>query len=268
MAFEPFGSVFVVFAEDSTAATSITSVARYGKEIIAGAEIRLSAGGDAGIEAEVWQPGAYGLKFADGRTAKVDVPEIAQPVAIDGPWEVRFAPGGGAPDRVTLNQLASWSDNPNPGVEFYSGTATYTKTFSLSSDLIGNDRGLWLDLGKVEVMAEVKLNGESLGILWRPPYRVDIAGAAKSGENKLEVKVANLWVNRQIGDEFLPEDSDRNPDGTLKAWPKWLLDGKSSPTGRISFTSWRLWHKDDHLQPSGLLGPVEVMPTVRRTVTR
>jgi hypothetical protein len=285
---DPYGSVFVVFAEDTSGPTSVTSVTRNGKMIVDAAErkssVRNYAGGaplqvaaeeiqvtddwKRGMTAEVWQPGAYALNFADGKTLKVDIPEIAQPLTIGGPWQVRFALGGGAPDQVTLNQLASWSENPNPGVKYYSGTATYVKTFSLPSDLIGTDRGLWLDLGKVEVMAEVKLNGKSLGILWRPPYRVDVTGAAKPGENKLEVKVANLWVNRQIGDEFLPEDSDRNPDGTLKAWPKWLLDGKPSPTGRISFTSWRLWHKDDPLQPSGLFGPVEVIPTVRRAVSR
>jgi len=72
----------------------------------------------------------------------------------------------------------------------------------------------------------------------------------------LEVRVANLWVNRLIGDDSLPEDSDRKPDGTLTTWPQWLLDSKSSPTGRHSFATWRHWTGEDPLQPSGLLGPV------------
>jgi hypothetical protein len=105
------------------------------------------------------------------------------------------------------------------------------------------------------------LNGKNLGIFWKQPFCLDITEAAKLGENKLEVKVVNLWVNRQIGDELLPEDSDRNPDSTLKAWPKWLLEGKPSPAGRHTFSSWRLWHKDEPLQPSGLLGPVRIVPT-------
>ena len=85
---------------------------------------------------------------------------------------------------------------------------------------------------------------------------MEVTSALKSGENLLEVKVVNLWINRMIGDEQLPEDSDRNPNGTLKEWPQWLLDGKPSPTGRHTFTSWRLWKKQDALVDSGLLGPV------------
>ena len=112
-------------------------------------------------------------------------------------------------------------------------------------------------------MAEVSLNGKSLGTLWKPPYRVDLSGVLKEGENTLEVRVANLWVNRQIGDEQLPEDSDRNPNGTLKSWPTWLAEGKPSPTGRYTFTSWRLWKKDDPLVPSGLLGPVRLIAAIQ-----
>ena len=115
-------------------------------------------------------------------------------------------------------------------------------------------------------MARVKLNGRDLGILWKAPYRVDITSAAQQGENKLEVEVANLWINRMIGDENLREDSDRNPDGTLKAWPRWLLEGKTSPTGRQSFTSWKLWKKGDPLVESGLIGPVTLRGTVREVL--
>ena len=83
-----------------------------------------------------------------------------------------------------------------------------------------------------------------------------VTDALKAGDNPLELRVVNLWINRQIGDEQLPEDSDRNANGTLKSWPSWIAGGKSSPTGRYTFTSWRLWKKDDPLVESGLLGPV------------
>ena len=69
-------------------------------------------------------------------------------------------------------------------------------------------------------------------------------------------------INRQIGDEHLPEDSDRNANGTLKSWPQWVQEGKPSPTGRYTFTDWRLWKKDDPLVESGLLGPVTIQATI------
>jgi hypothetical protein len=153
---------------------------------------------------------------------------------------------------VTFAKLADWSKHSAPGIKYYSGTATYSCRFSVS-DLPSQ---VFLDLGRVEIMAEVRLNGRDLGTLWKPPYRVDVTGALRPGENTLELRVVNLWINRMIGDEQLPEDSDRQPNGTLKSWPPWLAAGQPSPTGRLTFTSWRLWKKDDPLVPSGLLGPV------------
>jgi hypothetical protein len=139
-------------------------------------------------------------------------------------------------------------------VKYFSGTATYSKTLTIPAPA-ANQR-IYLDLGKVQVMARVRLNGKDLGILWKPPYRLDITPAAKPGDNALEIDVVNLWVNRLIGDEQLPEDSNRNTNGTIRSWPQWLLDGKPSPTGRFTFSSWRLWKKTDPLQESGLIGPV------------
>ena len=118
-------------------------------------------------------------------------------------------------------------------MKYFSGTATYTRTLSVPSEMLGHDRRLFLDLGKVEVMARVTLNGTDLGLLWKPPYLVDITDVARPGANALEVKVVNLWINRLIGDEQLPEDSLRNPNGTLKEWPQWVNDGKPSPSGTL-----------------------------------
>ena len=173
--------------------------------------------------------------------------------------EFAIPPRAGAPERVTLEKLISWSEHAYPGVKYFSGMATYRKTIDLPRELFGTDRRLYLELGDVQVMARVKLNGRDLGVLWKPPYRVEITDAAKPGENRLEIGVVNLWPNRMIGDEQLPEDSDRNPNGTLKAWPKWVLEGKPSPTGRYTFTTWRLWKKGDALLESGLIGPVRIL---------
>ena len=170
---------------------------------------------------------------------------------------MRFDPKWGGPESLTFETLEDWSKRPEDGVRYYSGTAIYRKTFDFAFP--SNSVRFFLDLGKVAVMAQVKLNGQDLGIVWKPPFRVEVTDVLKPGANSLELRVVNLWVNRQIGDEQLPEDSERNPNGTLKSWPQWLNEGKRSPAGRYTFTSWRLWKKDSPLQESGLLGPVRVV---------
>ena len=152
-------------------------------------------------------------------------------------------------------------------MKYFSGTATYTRALcSVPPELLGHGRRLFLELGKVEVMARVALNGRDMGLLWKPPFLVDVTDVARPGANALEVRVVNLWINRLIGDEQLPEDSQRNANGTLKEWPQWLSEGKPSPTGRTTFTSWRLWRKGDALVPSGLLGPVKLVAAERVSV--
>jgi len=122
--------------------------------------------------------------------------------------------------------------------------------------LLGPGHRLYLDLGDVEINADVTLNGKNLGLLWKAPYRVEITGAAHTGDNSLDIKVTDLWPNRLIGDAQLPPDGDRDTDGSLIKWPQWLVDGKPNPTGRQTFTTRPLWKKNDALIPSGLIGPV------------
>ena len=151
-----------------------------------------------------------------------------------------------------------------------SGTATYRTAFTVPAGFGGKDRRLRLDLGRVEVMAQVNLNGKELGILWKPPFEVDVTEALRPGTNRLEIQVVNLWVNRLIGDEFLPEDCEWRPahlqtGRVLVHWPQWLVEGKPSPTGRVTFTPWKCWSKDSPLIESGLLGPVRIRPLARAT---
>jgi hypothetical protein len=222
-------------------------------------------GADGHFVLETLQPGRYELATASGKTKRVEVSDLPSAMELSGPWKVQFPPNWGAPETATLEKLISWSDHKDTGVKYFSGTASYTKAINVPGNMLGKDRRLYLDLGKVQVMAQVKLNGKDLGVIWKPPFRVDITDAARPGDNSLEVKVANLWINRLIGDEQLPEDSSRNPNGTLKEWPLWLNEGKPSPTGRFTFGSWRLWKKDDPLQESGLLGPVSLEPALVAT---
>lgn len=218
------------------------------------ATLRSDAKGRLSLETR--EPGEYECVRASGRSVRVTVKNPEPLLDVSGPWHVRIEPGGSAPTEVTFDRLMSWNEHADPGVKYFSGTATYSRTLNVPREMLVKGQRLELDLGKVAVMAEVRLNGRDLGTLWKPPFSVDISGAAKAGANQLEVRVVNLWPNRMIGDEQLPEDSERNDNGTLKRWPQWLLDGKPSPTGRFTFTSWRLWKKGDALIESGLLGPV------------
>jgi hypothetical protein len=221
------------------------------------AEVRRGPGGQLCVAA--WQPGQYDVRLASGQSRRVTVASLPAPLEVAGPWEVSFPAPNGTPQKVTFPQLISWSKIPGNGVKYFSGTATYRTTFAVPSDALSKQRRLDLDLGDVQAIAQVKLNGKDLGVLWKPPFRADVTDALKPGENQLEVQVTNLWPNRLIGDEQFPEDSQRNPDGTLKAWPQWLQEGKPSPTGRQAFTTWRLWKKTDALLDSGLLGPVRLI---------
>jgi len=274
--FEPSGSVFVVFRSGAPVENDrIVSVARDGDPLLGvhstaprlSNAIELVRDAAGNVQASVSQPGAYVFKSANGKRKELTVDALPEPLEISGSWDVRFAPGWGAPEHTTFVRLMSWSDHSDVGVKYFSGTARYTKTFNVAPTFCAPGRRLFLDLGQVAVMAEVKLNGKDLGILWKPPFRVEVSGVCKSGENLLEVKVVNLWINRLIGDEQLAEDSDRNPSGTLKSWPNWLQEGKPSPTGRYTFTSWRLWKKNSPLQESGLLGPVQIQVKESRAVS-
>ena len=219
----------------------------------------------AGYRVEVARAGTYQFKTAAGGTLRMEVPVLPKPIAISGPWEVEFPKGWGAPEQIRLHHLISWTAHTDAGVKYFSGIATYRRQIDIPGEMLAANRKLYLDLGRVEVIAEVKLNGRDLGILWKPPFRVDLTAAAKPGLNQLEVKVVNLWPNRLIGDAQLPEDTQWN-GMQLKEWPQWLLEGKPSPSGRVTFTTWKHWGKDDPLLESGWLGPVLLEAAEQRDV--
>jgi hypothetical protein len=192
-------------------------------------------------------------------------------IEVQGPWDLGFPPNLKAPESVVLDRLVSWSEHPDNGVKYFSGTATYKKEILIPAEGVGADKKIYLDLGEVKNIARVTLNGVDLGICWKPPFRVDVTAVAKAGKNNLEIEVTNLWPNRLIGDEQLPEDTNWEPmrdprtrnqgvgtDIDKKEWPDWLLQGKPSPTGRMTFSNFKHYFKDSPLLPSGLLGPVRL----------
>jgi hypothetical protein len=182
-------------------------------------------------------------------------------IEVAGPWTVSFDPKWGGPNKPReFERLIDWSKHGDPGIHYYSGDAIYRTSIALAeADIPKSGSRLLLDLGTVEVMARVKVNGKECGIAWKPPYRVDISAAVRGGENSLEVQVVNLWVNRLIGDEQLPLDSEWKNFETLVKWPDWFTAGRPRPSGRYTFTSCRHYTKDSPLLPSGLIGPVSVM---------
>lgn len=214
-----------------------------------------SVAGDGSPVVKAWANGSVTLRTGGGSVLQANATDVPAPEELTGAWNLSFPPNWGAPPSVTLDQLISWTDHTNDGVRYFSGTATYEKTVEIPAERLQPGRELWLDLGAVKNFAEVSLNGQSFGVLWKPPFRVNITAAAQPGANRLVVKVTNLWPNRLIGDEQLPPDVEWNGK-QLAAWPQWLLDGKPSPTGRLTFTTWHHWTKDATLLESGLLGPV------------
>jgi len=217
-----------------------------------------------------WQDGEYQLLDGSGGKTTARFAGLPQPLAADGPWRLTFPPNLGAPAEVALPKLVSLHEHPEPGVKYFSGTAAYHGSLTVPRGVIAADRRLFLDLGRVEVLAEVLLNGRNLGIVWKPPYRVEAGDALRIGENDLEVRVTNLWPNRLIGDEQLPEEYAFGPEGSatgsqarnpnaIREVPKWFAEGAPRPKGqRIAFTTWRHWRKDSLLHASGLLGPVRL----------
>lgn len=208
-----------------------------------------------------WQDGLYILRNNRGQSIKKQIAGAGKIADLSNGWDVLFPPDSGAPARIQLPQLASLHKHPEDGVKYFSGTAAYTKRLTVPATALSGNKRLYLDLGRVEVIAEVKLNGKDLGMLWKPPYQVDITNLAKGGEIFLEIQVTNLWPNRLIGDEQLPAENEygnaASPGGAIRKLPDWYVEGKPKPAGgRTTFTTWRHYFKESPLLESGLLGPV------------
>jgi beta-galactosidase/beta-glucuronidase len=148
---------------------------------------------------------------------------------------VKFQAGRGAPEQAVFNELTRWDENDDPGIRYFSGTASYSRTVNVPGEWLLDNQELWLDLGEVKNLAEVLVNGQSVGIAWKTPFRVNISKAIHAGENQLVVKVTNLWVNRLIGDQ------------------------QPGVTDPVTYTTEAFYRADSPLLPSGLLGPVKII---------
>jgi hypothetical protein len=253
-------SVFVAFRE-AARTRSVVSVTRSGMP--AGSELELSLtgycsgglrppvgarraplqfmGSSGSVEGTAWESGRYIVRNSHGEERKIE-PKVPSPIAVEGPWTVRFPAGLGAPPEIKLNKLISWTDHPDDGVRHFSGTAEYTTLFDVPAALVGDDYRLDLDLGEVKEIAELAVNGRTCRTLWKPPFRAEVTRMLQPGTNRLTIRVTNLWANRMAGDSQLPNDQ------------------------RVSWSTWNPYTSDFKLLPSGLLGPVTLRIGVRFSI--
>lgn len=216
--------------------------------------------GQTGIALEFAPHQSFFVVFKKNETAipapeKENFPGFKVIANLSGAWTVAFDPKWGGPEKIVFDRLEDWTTRPEKGINYYSGTAVYSQDFDLEATTGKNTR-MVLDLGEVKNLARVKLNGKDLGVVWTAPWQVDITGTVKQKGNKLEIEVANLWANRLIGDEQLPDDGIKNGK-----WPEWLLQGKPRTSGRYTFTTYKHYKKDAPLLSSGLIGPVTIRQT-------
>jgi len=228
----PYGTVVVVFRR--AAGAHVVRLERDGQEVFpklaadaAPFEVDMRSGR---MMLRAGRGGHFVAVDAAGRRYAATVAAPTE-LKLDQPWTVAFTPGWGAPAEVRMDRLASWSESADEGVRHYSGTATYTTEFEIPPQMAENARVV-LDLGEVRETARVTVNGKEMGVAWKRPFTVDVTSAAAAGKNALKIQVTNLWPNRIIGDQSLPEAQ------------------------RFTHTNITKFKADSPLMPSGLLGPV------------
>ena len=192
-----------------------------------------------------WKSGDYSFSTSGGKTRKIQA--TVQPVLeIQGPWNLAFNPATGVKGwETTFEKLTLWNEHSTPRIKYFSGTATYTKSFTLTAELA--KLPMRLQLGEVHDISRVWVNGKDLGIVWTSPWTVNLAGSLKEGTNELKIEVTNCWANRLIGDAGLPENQ-----WTTKTNVRRVPDRSEYKQGHQAFSA------KDELMPSGLVGPVRI----------
>ena len=231
-------------------------------------EIHLTAAADGTVTASS-ATGARGeFVYASGKRQSVALPKPTAAAALKGPWNVVLDSPVEESRKLVMPALENLAAHSDPAVKYFSGTATYSLKFEMQ-DLKSK---MTLDLGKVHDLARVTLNGRDLGVLWQPPFQLDISPALKTGTNQLEIAVTNTWHNRLVGDEQFPADfewgEDRGEKGhAMKAYPDWFVKNQARPEkNRKCFVVWYYHRKDTPLQPAGLVGPVMLVPKSQATI--
>lgn len=236
----PYGAVFVVFRSADTRPAALQF--DQPGEAVGISAARVESWDGHRVTVTAYQPGRYRVTTGDGRSAEWQAAGIPPAKELRGTWEVRFPEGLGAPPATQMDELISWTEHANEGIRHFSGIADYHHVFELPADWIAAGRRVLLDLGDLWCVGDVTLNGKPFGVLWRPPYVVDVTSAAVAGRNELIVQVANTWSNRLVGDAGRPPN-------------------ERFTRTNVTHTNGRRW-SDVPLIRSGLFGPVRLLPAV------
>ena len=237
----PVSSVFVVFKKEGRQGEPImvrrapkkdaqTNLGSFGQK-----DVEILSCENQRVSVRLWTAGTYQFEDARGLKCSVKADSIPPDIPIHQSWKVALPKGWGAPDFLLLKELISWTDSPDPGVKYFSGTASYSNSFVIPEGDPQKGYSFVLDLGKLKEVAEIFVNGKSAGILWKEPFRVDITRFVKPGDNALDIAVTNLWNNRIVG--------DLQP-GNKTAYTRTNIKSKFS--AKTPLISW------------GLLGPVKI----------
>jgi len=241
--FKPEGSLFIVF-RDSEQKEHIEKIQKDGTNVFPEMNLPLSSlptffvyNDNSGVNAEVLHPGSWKLHWSNDSISNFNetTPKFSRP--LDSLWSVKFQKRWGPEDKLTLDSLNFWNENADDKIRYYSGSADYSNTFSLNEDQIRGVK-IILDLGNVQEIAAVKINGEDAGISWIAPFVHDVTRYVKEGKNDVVITVTNSWVNRLIGDSYSPTEKRFTHTNVVK------FEGD---------------HKESYLRASGLTGDVKLI---------
>ena len=252
LSLDPRGAVLVVFRNELGDHPTIVKVAKDYRS----SDLTVRILDQASLQADVDTSGTWQLHFSDGKARTIEVKEVPHHLALTGSWQVQFPSLQSAPVQTVLfDSLVSWTDHPDPTIRYFSGTAHYQKTLDLDSTSLSKDDPLYLDLGRVGVIASVKINDTPLAVLWKPPFVVDVGRSLRAGVNTLDISVTNVWKNRLIGAARFPHGypfASGSHSSALSLEPFLAYDIQVRP--------------DEELIPSGLLGPVWLKQRIGVTI--
>ena len=216
--------------------------------------------------------GMYKVTLQNNKVITKQQDEAATNISLNNHWKVRFQEHRGAPFQANFDSLISWPLSTDTGIKYFSGTAYYTNSFLMDAKELKPNKRILIDLGKVKNVATITINQKEVGVIWKPPFLADITNYCKAGDNKIEVAVTNLWLNRIIGDKSQPDDclfgpmrsytyvpSSPKVGRNMLEIPDWVKNKTERPSNKkITFCTMDFFEKDTPLLPSGLIGPVQI----------